>query len=348
MTPTFPAKTFPQHYTIVTGLHPSHHGIVANTFTDRTDGARFVAWDSLVVRQSRWWGGEPIWVTAERQGVRAFTLMWPGSEATIGGVRPSRWKPYDRAFADTARVDSVLAWLALPPASRPRFLTLYFEEPDWTSHEAGLAARATDSVLARLDMLLGRLTRGIERLGGGLADAVNLVVVSDHGMAGTALGRIVLLSDLVDTAQVAVQELGPLILLDPRPGVNADSLLARLRRRPHLNVYRDSATPAAWRYPAGPRVPRIVGVPDEGWLLVLDSAALRRRQRRPVGGEHGYDPAAPAMRALFVAAGPAFRQGLVAEPFTNIHVYELLCRILGIRPAPNDGSLDSVRAVLRD
>ena len=345
MTPTFPTKTFPQHYTIVTGMYPGRHAVVGNNFVDRTDGALFRSRDSLIVRQPRWWGGEPIWVTAERQGARAFSLMWPGSEAAIGGVSPSRWRAYDGRLADTARVDSVLAWLALPPAERPRFVTLYFEEPDWSGHEHGPDAPEMNRALRRVDAMIGRLAAGLARLD--LAGVVNVVVVSDHGLAPTSLDRVMLLEDLVDTAQVRLIESGPFILLDTRPGTHPDSVLARLRRSPHLRVYRDSLTPAEWRYPPGPRVPPIVGVAEDGWLLLGDRAALERRRTRINGGEHGDDPRPPDMRALFVAAGPAFRRGAVVEPFANVHVYELLARVLQVRPAPNDGSLDSVQNVLQ-
>jgi predicted AlkP superfamily pyrophosphatase or phosphodiesterase len=345
LVPTFPTKTFPQHYTLVTGLYPGRHGIVANTFLDRTDGTVFRSSDSLSVRQSRWWGGEPIWVTAERQGARAFTLMWPGSEAAIGGVRPSRWKGYDGRLADSARVDTVLAWLALPPLERPRFVTLYFEEPDRSGHELGPDSPALAHALQGVDAMIGRLVAGLARLG--LTAAVNIVVVSDHGLAPTSPDRVVLLEDQVDTAQVRLIESGAFITIDTRHGAHPDSVLARLRRSPHLRVYRDSLALAEWHLPAGPRVAPIVGVAEDGWLLLAGRAALARRRGRINGGDHGYDPASPSMRALFVAAGPAFQEGAVVEPFQNIHVYELLARVLGLRPAPNDGRLDSVRSLLR-
>lgn len=345
LTPTFPTKTFPQHYTIVTGMYPGRHGVVGNTFVDRTDRAPFRSSDSLIVRQPRWWGGEPIWVTAERQGARAFTLMWPGSEAAVGGVRPSRWIAYDGTLADSTRVDTVLGWLALPPAERPRFLTLYFEEPDWSGHEQGPDSPGMNQALRRVDAMIGRLAAGLERLD--LAGVVNVVVVSDHGLAPTSADRVVLLEDLVDTTEVRLIESGPFITLDTRGGAHPDSVLARLRRSPHLRLYRDSLLPPEWRYPAGPRVPPIVGVAEDGWLLLANRAALARRRARVNGGDHGYDPASPAMRALFIAAGPAFRRGVVVEPFRNVHVYELLARVLQLRPAPNDGSLDSVRSVLQ-
>lgn len=343
LTPTFPTKTFPQHYTIVTGLHPSRHGIVANAFVDETDGARFNAFDSAVAGQPRWWGGEPVWVTAERQGVRAGTVFWPGSDYAIQGVRPSRYRPYDGRLSDSARVDTVMAWLALAADRRPRFLTLYLSGVDDAGHDHGPDSPQAAAAVRAADAVIGWLVERLERRG--MRDAVNIVVVSDHGMAATSERRLVFFEDFVDSSLVRAIESGALLTLQP-VGVSADSLLALLSRAPHMRVFRSDRAPAVWRYPDGPRVPPLVGVMEEGWVATTRDALARRRNRYN-GGDHGYDPAAPAMRALFVAAGPSFRQGLTAEPFGNVHVYELLCAVLGLDPAANDGSLDSTRALLR-
>jgi len=344
MAPTFPTKTFPQHYTIVTGLYPSRHGIVANSFVDERDGGRFGYWDTTVAFLPRWWGGEPIWLTAQRQGLRSGTMFWPGSEAEIDGERPSRWKRFDIAMPDEARVDTLLAWLALSPAERPTMLTLYFDGVDHWGHETGPDSPQLDGALRRADAALARLLDGLARLG--LRDRANIVIVSDHGMIATSERRLVFLEDYVDTAVVRFVESGPFITLALRASANADSVLGLLAAAPHVRLYRSDRAPAAWRYPPGPRVPPIVGVAEDGWLMTT-RARLARRGNRFTGGEHGFDPASPGMRALFVASGPAFRRGAVVEPFSNIHVYELMCRLLGVRPAPNDGSLDSTRAVLR-
>jgi predicted AlkP superfamily pyrophosphatase or phosphodiesterase len=343
MVPTFPTKTFPQHYTIVTGVHPGRHGIVGNNFVDASDGARFRFSDSTSARQSRWWGAEPIWVTAERQGVRSASFFWPGSDVEIAGVRPSRYKNYDGSVPDSNRVDTVLAWLSLPLEQRPRVVSLYFSEVDSWGHERGPDSPELERALRAVDTMIGRLVVGLARAG--LGDQVDVVVVADHGMAPTSERRVVLLDDYADTNLVRLIEAGALVLMETR-GVTADSVLRLLASAPHVTLYRRDLLPAAWRYPPTSRVPAIVGVAEEGWTFTT-RAALARRRNRFNGGDHGYDPALRSMHVLFVAAGPSFRPGVVAEPFTNVHVYELLCAMLGLRPAPNDGSLDSVRALLR-
>lgn len=340
MDPVFPVKTFPNHYTMVTGLYPAHHGIVSNNFIDPVTGLRFRLADTAVVRRAELWGGEPLWVTAVRQGRRAATFFWPGSDVAIGGVRPSRWKPYDGTVPDTVRVDTVLAWLALPSSERPSFIALYFSAVDDAGHAFGPASAAVAAAVLHVDSMLGRLVAGIGRLG--LAGAVDVVVVSDHGMTATSPDSLIVLDSLLDTAIVTQLDMGPLVALEPR-GASADSVLRVLRRAGHIRLFHRDSTPPEWRYRGNPRIPRIVGIADDGWLFTT-----RRWLQRPrFGGEHGYDLRSPGSRAIFVAAGPSFREGLVVPPFASVHIYELVCRVLGLTPAPNDGSADSVIAMLR-
>jgi predicted AlkP superfamily pyrophosphatase or phosphodiesterase len=182
--PSFPVLTFPNHYTIVTGLYPEHHGVVGNTMIDRTIPERFTQ-SSETGKEAHWWGGEPVWVTAIRQGLRAFTMFWPGTEAPIAGVRPSEWRPYDKTVPNAERVTQALTWLALSDAERPSFVSLYFEEVDTAGHEFGIGSRELTAAARHLDQALGQLVAGIRRLG--LADRTTIVVVSDHGM--TRLSR---------------------------------------------------------------------------------------------------------------------------------------------------------------
>ncbi len=333
MIPSFPTLTFPNHYTIVTGLRPARHGVVGNTMVDPADGARFRIGDTAAVRASRWWGGEPLWVTVERQGARAASFFWVGSEAEIGGVRPSIWKRYDGAVPNAERVDSVLAWLELPEAERPRFITLYFSDTDDAGHRFGPDAPQLAAAAARVDSALGRLLDGLRSRG--LQDRVNVIVVSDHGMAPTSPERRVVLDDYVDRNAVDAVALGAFVALNPR-GMSSDSLRRLLAEAPHLRLYPRDGTPERWHYRDNPRIPALVGVMDDGWYLVTRAMLAAEREPRP-GGSHGYDANAVSMRAIFVAAGPALRRGVTVPAFENVHVYELICAILGVQPAANDG-----------
>ncbi len=342
MTPVFPSKTYPNHYTIVTGLWPEHHGVVANTMWDSVIGYRFEFTSPRAVADPRWWGGEPIWVTAQRQGRRAAAFFWPGTEAEIGGIRPTWWRRYDASVPNAERVRQVLEWLSLPPDSAPALVTMYFRDVDWRSHEFGPDAPQTDSAIARVDRDLGALVAGIKARG--LAGRVNLVVVSDHGMTAVAPERTIYLDDYLDLAAVEVIDWSPVAALAPAGTADAAELYRRLKgRHPQLTVYRREEIPERLHYRAHPRIAPVIAIADEGWSISTRVRATTGRRER---GSHGYDPALPSMRALFVADGPAFRDGAVVAPFGNVHVYELMCAVLGLMPAANDGSLDSVRALL--
>jgi predicted AlkP superfamily pyrophosphatase or phosphodiesterase len=338
LVPAFPSKTFPNHYTLVTGLYPEHHGIVDNVIHDTALGAWFRIQDTAAVRDARWWGGEPIWATAERQGVRSAVMFWPGSEAAIGGVRPSLWRRYDARLPDSARVTQVVDWLDLPPDARPAVVLLYFSDTDESGHRFGPDSPRTDSAIARVDGDIGRLLGLLDARG--LRQEIDLVVLSDHGMAATDTSRVVVLDDFVAPAATELIQAGPIVTLNPRPGLE-DSVARALHRLPHTTWYRRADTPLRWHYRANARIPAWVGVADEGWQVV-ERLALQVMPRAFVGGNHGFDNALLAMRGILVASGPAFRRGATVDALQNVHVYDLLCRAAGLRPAPNDGSVDSV------
>ncbi len=341
MEPSFPTKTFPNHYTLVTGLRPDHHGIIANNMIDSVLGTFSMSIKEAVTNPG-WWGGEPIWVTAERQGVVTGPMFWPGSEAPEHGVRPGHWVPWNDAIAPMARADTLLAWLQLPAAERPRFVTLYIDAVDHAGHAFGPASPAVDDSLAYADRALGHFLSGLARLG--LAERTDLVVVSDHGMAPVGPGRVIALDDYISLDDVTVADWSPVAMLIPKPG-KADAVFRALEHAsPAMAVYRKGDIPRRLAFGTNPRVPAIVAIAADGWTITSRARAAGVK----AGGNHGFDNTLPSMRALFVASGPDLRRGgAVVAPFANIHVYDLLAHLLRIRPAPNDGSLDSVRAVLR-
>lgn len=344
MIPAFPSKTFPAHYTLVTGLHPVHHGIVANTMVDSAIGKPFTISDTLVARDPRWWQGEPLWITAERQGVRTAAFYWPGSDYEVAGGRPTEYRPYDGRVPNSARVRQVLEWLARPAATAPRFVTLYFSTTDDAGHAHGPDAPQVDTAIAQVDALVGMLEDGIAALGA--TERVVLVVVADHGMTAISADRVIYLDDYLDLSTMRVIDWMPVTGLAPRAG-EEDAVVARLRgAHPHLAVYRKGSVPARFHYNAHARIPPVVLLADEGWTI--SSHDRVKLMGPPRGGTHGYDNQLPSMGALFVAAGPGVARGRVLPPFASVHVYPLLAHLLGIRPARTDGSLDSVRAALRE
>ena len=342
LVPGFPTKTFPNHYSIVTGLYPGHHGVIGNAMVDAGIAGRFTVSNPAQVGNAAWWGGEPLWVTAIRQGRLASALFWPGSEAAIGGIRPTDWAPFDVTTSAEARVDRLLTWLDRPPDRRPALLLAYISDADEAGHDFGPDSPELIAALRRVDRAIARLLTGLETRG--LAGRVNVVLVSDHGMATTSRDRVIALSDYLDPAAVDVIDINPHLAVAPKT-MDADDIYRRLvHAHPHLRVYRKADTPPAWRFRDQPRVPPIVGVADEGWSLV----------RQPIPsdahfglGQHGYDPSVAAMHGWFVANGPAFRRGIVVPEFPNVDVYDVLARVLGIRPAPNDGNPATAAQLLR-
>jgi predicted AlkP superfamily pyrophosphatase or phosphodiesterase len=339
--PVAPTLTFPNHYTIVTGLYPAHHGIVGNSMRDPTIGHPFSIGDTLAVRDPRWWGGEPIWVTAERQGRRTAAFFWPGTEAPIGGRHPTWYRRYDPTVPNRTRVDQVLAWLRLPPDSAPRLVLLYLGDVDQAGHAHGPDSPQEDSAIARVDSAVGQLEDGLAA--SGLADSVDILVVSDHGMAAVDSGHVIYLDDYLDPATVEVPEWAPTLPIRPRDGDVDRVYRALAGRNPHLAVYRRADLPARFHYDSTPRVAPVIALAAEGWLITTHA---RARTGTPPRGMHGYDPELPTMRAIFLARGPSFRRGAVAQPFENVHLYPLLAALLGVRPAPSDGRLDSLPQLL--
>jgi predicted AlkP superfamily pyrophosphatase or phosphodiesterase len=269
-------------------------------------------------------------------------MFWPGTEAAIGGVRPTYWKPYDKTCATLDRVAQALTWLALPAAAQPSLVSLYFEEVDTAGHDFGPDSPELAAAASHLDEALGQLVAGIHRLG--LDDRTSIVVVSDHGMTPVSYDRVVYLDAMIDLSTIDILEFGSTLQINPRDG-DVEGLYRRLHGKdPHLAIYRRRDVPARLHFRDSARIPAIVGVPADGWTV---TSGQRLTEEALHVGAHGYEPTTPDMGALFVAAGPALRRGLVVAPFENVHVYDLLCRILQISPARNDGRPGVTRGFLR-
>jgi len=344
MTPSFPSLTFPNHYTLVTGLYPEHHGIVANSFYDPELKASFAYKSTESSVDPRWWaGGEPVWITAEKQGVRSACFFWPGSESANQGLHPSFYKPFDKQLAAADRVDGLLEWIRLPPAQRPRFATLYFDIVDTKGHDFGPESPEVAAAIGEVDAAIGRLIDGLDQLG--FRGRTDFVIVSDHGMEPVSPDRVVFLDDYADLKSFTLDFSGPVAGIRPKTE-SPEELVAHFRgKHPELNAWLRREVPERLHYRASNRIAPVILSTNPGWVLGSHEW-LRFKRATFERGSHGFDPASPNMGALFIANGPSFRRGHEFAGVENIHLYNLLCAALDVQPAKNDGDDRLVREAL--
>lgn len=340
LVPVFPSKTFPNHYTQVTGLYPHNHGIVGNSFFDPQTNSVF----SMSSTESHWWGGEPIWVTAEKQGELAATCFWVGSEAEIQGTRPTWWLPYDGRMSDRARIEQVMAWIDLP--QRPSLITTYFSQVDSTGHSYGPATGPVEDAVTEVDDALGWLLDGLEERG--LTDVADVIVVSDHGMAQLSPERLVFLDDYIDTddPDTYILSWGAIATVDV-PAGEVKSVLAALKGAANLTCAARAETPAHWHHSDSDRIAAVVCAADDGWS-VTSRGWFEDNPNSYDGGTHGYDPTNSSMHGIFVASGPHFAQQASVPAFEAVEIYNMLAVALGIEAADNDGDLSRVPGVLAE
>lgn len=341
MRPSFPSITFPNHYTLVTGLRPDRHGIVGNTMVDAAiPGVKFTLSNRDAVTDRRWWDqAEPVWVTAEKNGVRSATMFWPGSEAAIHGVRPSEWRMFDGKVTPDQRVDTLLGWLDKPAAERPSMLTLYFDDVDHAGHDDGPDSQMVTEAVAHVDRALARLMAGLKAR----QIEANLVIVSDHGMAATSAQRTIVLDQLVPASSFRMVNSGTYAAFEAVPGKEAELEAALLKPHAHMQCWKKAQIPARFEFGRNPRVPSYLCLAETGWLIFAD----QNPKNRSNGGAHGYDNLAPEMGALFIAHGPAFRPAARLQSLDNVDVYPLLMRLIQVPALASDGKPEVTQGILK-
>lgn len=323
MTPSFPSVTFPNHYTLVTGLYPESHGVVGNTFWDPDMKEQFYYTHPGSSMQSKWWGGEPLWVTAEKQGIRTAIHMWPGSEAHIMEVEPSFLDKYNGQEALSKKVDRVFELLDKPGMEdqtaavadmRPQLALVYVPNVDGDGHKFGPNSTEIRTTINDVDNMLDSIFVGLEQRN--LTKVVNVVVVSDHGMATTSIDRLLQLEDLVDRSKIEHTDGWPLYGLRPKDPADLqtiyDDLSKKAAKNPNFDVYlRDVNMPERYHFSKNNRIAPLWIVPKTGWAIVTKEE-FDVAEGKAKGlvynprGLHGYDHEHPLMRAIFVARGPSF------------------------------------------
>lgn len=340
LVPVFTSKTFPNHYSIATGMYAENHGLIANTFYATDIGKPYAIRDRKAVENGQFYGGEPIWVTAERQGVRTASYFWVGTEASINGIQPSYWKKYDQKVSFQSRIDSVISWFSYPIKQRPRLSLLYFHEPDWTGHEYGPNSQETILQIERMDNVLGDIISKTNKLS--IASKLNIIIVSDHGMTDVFPEKTIDLSSYTDLSALDVTGAGPTVFISSQSKKLLIKTYKELKNINNANIYLKNKIPKQFHYRKHIRIPDILIVADEGWSLM----PLGHGSYNPKGS-HGYDNTLDNMKAIFIANGPSFKSGYKRDEFENIHIYPLIAHILGIDPYEKiDGDLEQVKDLL--
>ena len=333
MVPSYPSSTIPNHFTLATGLVPDHHGIVNSQFWAPEKGELFSMGDSATRYNPYYFGGEPIWVTAKKQGVKSASIYWVGSDVAIQGLYPDYYLRWDNEPRLTypQRVEEALRIAKLPESERPSLLMVYFDEPDWTTHHYGPIAEESEAVIEELDSLMGILYRGLKELDYG----VNLIVTSDHGMTEISDEKFISIKQTVNPDWVErIVSTNPTTIFC-KEGCR-DSLFNQLSKVKHISVWRKEEVPAHLNYGTSNHLGDLIVAPDLGWQFATTPRGLK--------GAHGYDINEPDMQIIFRACGPDFKRGYtLPHSFSNVDLYSILAELLKIEPAKTDGSLEKVQ-----
>ncbi|KAK6941388.1 Type I phosphodiesterase/nucleotide pyrophosphatase/phosphate transferase [Dillenia turbinata] len=347
--PVFPTLTFPNHYSIVTGLYPAYHGIINNYFVDPRTGDFF----NMGSHEPKWWLGEPLWETVVNHGLKAATYFWPGSEVEKGSwtCPDGLCKYYNGSVPFEDRVDTILQYFDLPSSEIPVFMTLYFEDPDHQGHKVGPDDPEITEAVARIDKMIGRLIEGLEKRG--VFEDVTIILVGDHGMVGTCDKKLIFLDDLAPWIEIPkdwVQSYSPLLAIRPPPGVSPSDVVAKMNEGlssgkvengKNLKVYLKENLPTRLHYAASDRIPPVIGLIEEAFKV-----EQTRSKRKECGGAHGYENAVFSMRTIFIGHGPQFARGKKVPSFENVQIYNLVTSILNIQGAPNNGTATFPSSVL--
>ncbi|XP_071132341.1 ectonucleotide pyrophosphatase/phosphodiesterase family member 5-like [Mytilus edulis] len=333
---TFITKTFPCHYTIVTGLYEESHGIIGNKMYDPVFNSTF----NMQNYETRWWnGGEPIWVTARRQNLKSATYFWPGSEAEIRGYRPNIWKHYNQSVPFKNRIDTVITWLT---DEHIDLVNLYFHEPDATGHAFGPDSPQIIEKVQAMDKILGYLLDKFDSHN--LTNKVNLILTSDHGMTTIdTANKVVDITDHVNMSKIQFPvDNGPIMQIQPSLGL-IDDVVQSLQNVSHISVFKKEDIPDHWHYRNNRRIMPVFLLADEGWSITTNK---RKAASYHGKGAHGYDNRLNSMKPIFLARGPNIKENYTTNTFRSIDIYPMICNILGIQPAPNNGSLTATSSFL--
>ncbi|XP_037304907.1 ectonucleotide pyrophosphatase/phosphodiesterase family member 5 isoform X2 [Pungitius pungitius] len=331
-------KTFPNHYSLVTGLYAETHGIVANEMYDPAANRSF-SMETDSIYESWWWEeAVPLWVTIQKAGGRSGAAMWPGSDVKIRGAFPNRYMPYNASVSFEARVGRIVEWFSAPKEEAVDFGVLYWEEPDESGHLLGPENSLMDPVIIDIDAKLGYLINELKKAG--LYERVNLIVTSDHGMAQLSPDKIIELDEYVSRDLYTWVDKSPVVGILPMEGKNDEVYSKLVDANPNMVVYKKEDLPERFHYQHNIRIMPILIESKEGWTI------MQNRTGPFMLGNHGFDNTLRSMQPVFVARGPAFRQNYIKDSMRAVDLYPLMCHVLSVPALPNNGSLRNVQDLL--
>lgn len=343
--PCFPTKTFPNHYSIITGMYPENHGIISNLFKDIKKNKIYRLGDTAEVRNAEWYLGEAFWETAERNGIKTASYFWPGSEVHLAYRHPTYFMEYNQETPYEKRVDGVIEWLKLPSKERPHFITLYFEDTDNSGHDFGPDSKEVNASITRLDNIMKYLNESLHKIN--FADSINIILLSDHGMTATPNEKVINVESLITDTDCKFFETGPVMKIECDKA-KLEFVYSQLKQKEnHFKVYKREEVPDNLHYSKNPFISPIIVIAELGYSLI-DNRTAKRKDHKMSAGNHGYDNHEIDMHGIFVASGPVFKNNFITGTIQNIDVYPLLCEIFNIFPRSNiDGELSRINFILK-
>jgi predicted AlkP superfamily pyrophosphatase or phosphodiesterase len=345
--PSFPSKTFPNHYTIATGMYPDKHGILGNNFYSYKKGITFKKNKNEMYEDGSFFGGSPIWIQANKASMVTASYFFVGTEANIQGIRPTYYYQYDHNRKNEKRVDQALKWLEMPEKSRPHLITLYFSDMDNVGHKFGPNNdEELKKSLFKLDKNLGDLFNGTAATG----LPINIIIVSDHGMTTVPASNFMPIEDIENDNLFSIIDNGSILNIHPKKNVQVDRIIQYLKQKENnFKVYKTENTPGFEYIPKNKDWGAVQIIPDFGYYFInKNMITSRKKSSNATFGVHGYDTKYKDMHGVFYANGPAFKKDYAVPSLKNIHVYPLMCQILGLEiPNDIDGNLNQIKSVLK-
>lgn len=354
MLPSYPSKTFPNHYSIVTGMYPNNHGLVDNSFYDKDLDVQYSIGNRSVVENPAFYGGLPLWQLTQKNGMKSASYFWVGSEAPIAGSFPDYYSIYDGKVPNEDRITAVKDWLKLPSEDRPNFISLYFSLVDDAGHRSGPNGEMTHQAVLEADRLLGVLMQAINQID----LPINVVITSDHGMheitpKDESYITVESLLGSFDASRFKFVNNGPHGHFYSEDKSYLKEIAEELKSKPESNKYEvffKSEMPKNWHYGTNDRIGDLFIKINPGHYLTSEGRKTNAISNHSYRGEHGFDPdETEDMGAIFYAKGPSFKSGMKIQKFRNIHIYPMIAKVLGITQLPEiDGKLEVLAPILKD